>query len=94
MCTGDRRFPPQGPARPVRSRQSGGVRPDLADRCHARLAAIHAARRIEDLAVPGWGLLRLLGEQPHWSLTVNGPWRITFAWDGKNALQIDLEQYH
>ena len=71
-----------------------GVRPDLADRCRARLAAIHAAGRIEDLAVPGWRLHRLLGEPPRWSLTVNGPWRITFAWDGQNAAQLDLEQYH
>jgi len=25
---------------------------------------------------------------------VNGPWCLTFAWDGEDAVRVDLEQYH
>ena len=28
------------------------------------------------------------------TISVNGPWRITFEWDGENAVKVDLEQYH
>jgi len=27
-------------------------------------------------------------------MAVNGPWRITFEWEGEDALRVDLEQYH
>lgn len=70
-----------------------GVRPDLAVRCLARLDAIDWAASLEELAVPGYRLHRLKGED-RWSIRVNGAWRITFAWDGKNARAVDLEQYH
>ena len=73
---------------------AAGLRPDLAERCRARLAALNAATRIDDLAVPGWRLHQLRGKPARWALAVNGPWRITFAWDGQDAALVDLEQYH
>lgn len=71
-----------------------GVRPDLRKRCRRRLAALHVAESLDDLRFPGSGLHRLHGKPERWALKVNGPWRITFAWDDGDAFAVDLEQYH
>jgi proteic killer suppression protein len=36
---------------------------------------------------------RLQGEA-RWTIRVTGNWRITFAWDGADAVAVDLEDYH
>jgi len=71
-----------------------GVRPDLVARCRRILAALHAARRPEDLNLPGWRLHPLRGRPRRWAVAVNGPWRVTFEWQDGDALRVDLEQYH
>ncbi|HTU54980.1 MAG TPA: type II toxin-antitoxin system RelE/ParE family toxin [Acetobacteraceae bacterium] len=73
---------------------ASGVRPDLAERCRYRLAALNRASRLEDVRVPGWRLHALQGQPKRWALAVNGPWRITFEWIDGDALRVDLEQYH
>jgi proteic killer suppression protein len=35
----------------------------------------------------------LRGER-RWSIRVTGSWRITFGWDGNDAVDLDLEDYH
>ena len=38
---------------------------------------------------------KLAGENPpRWSVWVNGNWRITFAFEGENAIAVDYEDYH
>lgn len=71
-----------------------GVMPDLVKRIETRLAALNAAKRPQDVALPGWRLHALKGEA-RWAIDVNGPWRLTFAWgkDG-DVDDVDLEQYH
>jgi proteic killer suppression protein len=57
--------------------------------------ALHAARALSDLNIPGWSVHRLEGDRHgRHAMAVSGPWRITFRWDGKNAGELDLEQYH
>ena len=29
-----------------------------------------------------------------WSVSVSGNWRVTFAFDGKDAVLVDYEDYH
>ena len=29
-----------------------------------------------------------------YAVTVSANWRITFAWDGEDAIQVELEDYH
>lgn len=59
-----------------------------------RLDALNAAADVRDVDMPGFGLHRLKGNPPRWSISVNGPWRITFAWQDGDAYEVDLEQYH
>ena len=74
--------------------QSPKVRPDLQARCLSRLDAIERAESLSDLNVAGYSLHALQGAVRRYSIKVNGPWRITFEWDERDAIRVDLEQYH
>jgi proteic killer suppression protein len=57
------------------------------------LRALDAAARPEQLNLPGFYWHPLQGEA-RWTIRVTGNWRITFAWDGADAVAVDLEDYH
>lgn len=60
-----------------------------------RLDALHSAESIEDLTVPGFNFHGLTGFKPkRYTIHVNGPWCITFTFEGGNAGDIDFENYH
>jgi proteic killer suppression protein len=45
--------------------------------------------------VPGWRFHPLRGpEKGRWAVAVSGNLRLTFAFDGEHAIDIDLEDYH
>ena len=72
-----------------------GIRADLAKRIRIRLDVIDAAISIRDIDLPGFRLHELKGERSGtWSVTVSGNWRITFRFEGGEALDVDLEDYH
>ena len=70
------------------------VRPDLVARARRRLDALHRAVRPEDLNLPGFNFHKLRGRPVRYSVHVNGPWCVTFEWQGEDAVRVDLEQYH
>src|SRR5580698_8227715 len=46
------------------------------------------------MAVPGWNLHELNGTLAgHWSVPVNGKWRMTFRFEGENAILVDYQDY-
>lgn len=48
-----------------------------------------------DMNVPGWKLHPLSGDLTgHHSVWVNGNWRLTFAFDGADAVLVDYQDYH
>lgn len=59
------------------------------------LARLEAALAPEDMNVPGYRFHGLKGkEKGRYAVDASGNWRITFAWDGRNAVDVDLEDYH
>lgn len=70
------------------------IRPDLLDRLRRRLDALDAAARPEDLNLPGFDFHKLRGKPTRYSLHINGPWCVTFEWQGEDAIHVNLEQYH
>jgi proteic killer suppression protein len=61
----------------------------------ARLDALDVAEAPEDMNVPGFDFHALRGFKPtRFTVHVNGPWCITFEFDGADATQVDIEQYH
>ncbi len=90
-----RSFRHKGLADLFRTGKSAKVRPDLQGRTLRRLDALHVARELADLNVPGFDFHPLKGHKPtRYSLHANGPWCITFEWADGDALRVDLEQYH
>ena len=71
-----------------------GLRADLTVRLELRLSRLHQALRPEDMNLPGFNFHRLRGRPIRYTVHVNGPWCLTFAWDGEDAVRVDLEQYH
>ena len=57
-------------------------------------ASNDAAKSPEALNVPGFDFHGLQGKPKRYSVHVNGPWCITFEWQGENAVKVDLENYH
>jgi len=41
---------------------------------------------------PGWRLHQL--STGHWSVWVNGNWRLTFTFEGENVILVDYQDYH
>lgn len=67
----------------------------LHDRILRRLDALNAAAQPEDMNVPGFDFHQLRGFDPRrYTVHANGPWCITFAFDGADAVAVDFEQYH
>ena len=72
-----------------------GIRPEQAVRLRLVLAQLHAAATPEDMALPGLRLHQLKGDRKGaWSTTISGNWRVTFSFDGKDAVDVDYEEYH
>ena len=45
--------------------------------------------------VPGWKLHVLSGKlENHWSVWVNGNWRLTFTFEGEDAVLVDYQDCH
>ncbi len=71
------------------------IDPSLRNRVANILAVLDAATTALDLALPGYRLHELKGDQEGiWSVTVSGNWRITFRFTGGNANDVDLADYH
>jgi len=61
-----------------------------------KLLLLHQARRLEDLrAPPGNRLEALKGNRNgQHSIRVNDQWRICFRWQGEDALDVGIVDYH
>ncbi|NBO77731.1 MAG: peptidase [Betaproteobacteria bacterium] len=60
-----------------------------------QLSALDAATRPEDMNRPGrdWHPLKG-GLSGHWSVSVNGNWRLTFVFENGDAILVDYQDYH
>ena len=75
--------------------QIGGIQASHAKRLRLQLSALDTAQTIEDMDIPGFRLHPLKGAMRNrWSITVNGNWRIAFAFESGNAFVLDYEDYH
>jgi len=60
-----------------------------------QLSRLNVATGDSDMNVPGWGLHALQGNlQNHWSISVNGNCRMTFTFEGTDAVLVDYQDYH
>lgn len=65
------------------------------DRLSRILRALLQAKRPEQLDLPGFKFHRLKGAlEGRYAVWVTGNYRVTFGWDGEEAVDVDLEDYH
>ena len=73
-----------------------GLPEQIQRRAQAKLLAIDAAGRLDDLrAPPGNRLEALQGERRgHYSIRINEQWRLCFAWSDGEAWEVEIVDYH
>jgi proteic killer suppression protein len=72
-----------------------GIQPHHAAKLEEQLTVLNRAKSAEDMARPvSWRLNALEGKKKLWSIWVNGNWRLTFMFDGEDAILVDYQDYH
>ena len=71
------------------------VRADQVDRLRLILSALDQASEVQDMNQPAFRLHPLKGDRKGvWAVTVRANWRVTFRFEGGDAYDVDLEDYH
>jgi len=72
-----------------------GIQAHHANKLTILLTALTHAKGPQDMAAPNWKLHPLSGGLAgHWSVWVNGNWRLTFTFIGQDAELVDYQDYH
>ena len=72
-----------------------GIPAQFAGRLGRILDRLDAATTPEDMRLPGYRFHRLKGRRRNtYAVSVSGNWRLTFKFDGRDAVDVDLEDYH
>jgi toxin HigB-1 len=72
-----------------------GIQPKHADRLRRLLTALDVASTPQDMDAPSNKLHALQGDLAHhWAVSVSGNWRLTFSFEGEDAILVDYQDYH
>jgi proteic killer suppression protein len=72
-----------------------GVWPDFANTIQEILTVLDDAAAPQELDLPGYRLHPLKGNlKGFWSVTVRANWRIIFRFEGADAFDVELIDYH
>ena len=72
-----------------------GIQPKHVPRLKRLLTALDVSIRPEDMNAPSYDLHPLKGNLAgHWSVSVSGNWRLTFRFDGEDAVLVEYQDYH
>jgi toxin HigB-1 len=79
-----------------RGRKSRAVPAQIRERALAKLLVLDAATEVEELRVPpGNRLEKLRGERAgQWSIRINQQYRICFSFEGGDAYDVEITDYH
>ncbi len=77
------------------SEDKSGIRPDHAAKLKRQLFRLNEAKLPQDMNLPGWKLHPLEGKLAgHYAVSVSGNWRMTFTFEGTDAILADYQDYH
>ena len=75
-----------------RTGSKAGIQPKHESRLRILLTTLNLASTPLDMNRPGWGWHSLKGDlEGHWSVSVNGNWRLTFSFEDADATLIDYQ---
>lgn len=90
-----RGFKHKGLSRFFETGTKSGIQAQHAERLRLVLAQLNAATASRDMRLPGLALHPLkVNRKDTWAVSVSGRWRITFRFVGKDANDVDYEDYH
>jgi proteic killer suppression protein len=72
-----------------------GIHPQHAVRLRILLTTLNLASNPSDMKRDGWDWHPLKGNlKGHWAVSVSGNWRLTFRFEGGDAILVDYQDYH
>jgi len=72
-----------------------GIHSSHAIKLRRQLTLLNTAKDERRMNVPGWNLHQLQGTLAnHWSVKVDGNWRMTFTFEDENAMLVEYQDYH
>lgn len=72
-----------------------GIQASHASKLRLILSRLHASVTPDDMNLPGLYLHQLKGpDRGTWSVRVSGNWRVTFKFEGPDAIDVNYEDYH
>ena len=72
-----------------------GIQPKHAKRLNVQLTVLDLAQDANEMNVAGWDWHALKGDMEGlWAVSVNGNWRLTFGFEGEDAVLVDYQDYH
>lgn len=90
-----RSFRHKGLERFFETGSKAGIQSKHEKRLRLQLSRLDDARRPEDMDAPNWKLHPLKGElKGHWAVWVDENWRLTFVFEGEDAVLLDYQDYH
>lgn len=90
-----RNFAHKGLERFFRKGDHRGILARSEARIERILDRLNAVVRVEDMNIPGYKFHGLGGDRKGtYTVAVTGNWRITFEFDGEDAINVDMEDYH
>ena len=72
------------------------IAPEIQERAYHKLVAIHEAVSLDNLRQPPSNRLELLKGKlvGFHSIRINKQWRIIFRWEGQDAYEVKITDYH
>lgn len=74
---------------------TAGIQAKHKNKLSLLLGTLDSAETAQAMDVPGWDFHLLKGDLAgHWSVKVNGNWRVTFKFENGHAEIVDYQDYH
>jgi toxin HigB-1 len=90
-----RRFRHRGLERFFRDGDTSGINAQHAAKLRRMLTQLNVSSGPTGMNLPGYRLHQLKGERRgQWAVSVSGNWRLTFVFEGEDASDVDLVDYH
>ena len=78
-----------------RTGSKAGIQPSHEKKLGRLLAQLNVAASPRDMNLPGWRLHGLHGNlEGYFSVWVSANWRLTFTFEGRDAILVDYQDYH
>jgi plasmid maintenance system killer protein len=65
-----------------------------ADAALRKLVSVDAATTVSDLKSPGNDLKKVAGSKSTWQIRIDGKYRVRFTWDGRDASDVEVGDFH